>query len=222
MIPVSRRYSIVLLLLAGIAAVPVTLHASGVLRTDDCAAPDALSRLENLPGTRAGTLDAPPPPLRIQHLPFEVEPEKDFDRRFGLLAAAILRSFDPARIYSSPVRFVDPNFEADERHDSALAVDGVRIPVRWLLDHTKQPPRYAAFFYAYDGRPVRRPSWAMLRAVPERLLTGQLPLTLVMISGPVPSGELDSVRTPTEAWLEAAWRHFAGACLPSPESSPGG
>jgi len=208
--PLSGRYALLLLAAALVTAVPIGLHSLSRLDRDDCVDPGALRFTLLIQGSQPVAEDTPLPRRMLQRSLGSVGAGV---RGIPALEYAILRSFEPVRLVQRPARFVAGRFDAQGQELVWTERDGEWLPIHWTFERTRSLPLFVAYFFVYGSRPVAHPLLALLGSAPARLLTGARPLTLVVIAGQAPPGDLDAVEKVAEDWLFAAWAHYRGVCM---------
>ena len=207
---VSGKYGVALVALLAVGAAPRIAAYRGVRGDDPCKAPGAMKATSMIPGTLAlGERLESLGPATFQWSEGEIENPALAKTPMQF---QIIRSFDGPFLYENPVRFAGARLEPEELRVREVEVDAERIPVHIAWDRTKQPSRLVAYFFAFDGRPVRSPLAAQLRRAVGLALGGPRPTTLVLVSGVASPDDASVVEDAAAAWLGDAWRYFAHAC----------
>ncbi|MEN8161249.1 MAG: hypothetical protein ABFS41_14350 [Myxococcota bacterium] len=215
MIALSNRYSSALLIVLGLALLPVLGEAVRTRSHDDCRHPDMLTLTLAIPGST--------PQRRSERL----DAEKNTNRREGVLQWTqgnvanpadpdaplrfwIVRSFDPGR--ASPRWVLEGAFDPESNELRRVDTEAGPLPVHVAIDRTRQPTRVIAWAWVYGGAPTERVFPALVRNAPARLLRGATPLTLLMVDGHTHGGGAGAVGDVATEWLANAWTHMARHC----------
>lgn len=213
MIALSSRYVVPIAVLAVLTAVPVAMVAGGRRDADDCADPGALRATLLIPGSVPGFSERAPKPGELMFGQGTLKPR--LSKTAPPLRFAVKRSFEPADVTSRPGRMVVHRLEAQKTEFRVLERNGVRLPVHWLEERTRALPAFAAYFYVYEGRPVRNPYRALLGSALRRLVGGPRPMTVFAAGGQAPTALNDAAVRQAEDWLFAAWDHYRAVCGPA-------
>ncbi len=210
MISLSGKYGGALVALLLVASLPGVATLRGERRTDPCRSPDALKATSLIPGTRSlGEQLESLTPDTFQWSEGEVAHPLFPDRP---LRFQILRSYDGRWLYERPVRFAFEKLEPEDQRVIELDVDGERLPIHVVWDHTQAPSRLVAYFFAFDNRPVRTPILAQVRRAIGLAVGGPRPLTLAIVAGAGTPSATGAVESAASAWLVDAWRFVARSC----------
>jgi hypothetical protein len=204
----------VLLVLLGIALVPVAVHSYRGVQADECQDAAALHDVSRIEGSRPGEdRRSRRKPHRIQSSTGHVDSGVS---GIAPLEFHVVRSFDPRRIYVHPHAMLERRFEPDDSQIEWLVDGGERIPVRRLeaSDPLRGSLRRAFLLYVYDGRPVEDPFLAQLRGAVPQVLGGTRPLTLFLIAGDATPDQIGRVEDRARQWLSSAWRFYERTCIP--------
>ncbi|MDJ0868229.1 MAG: hypothetical protein QNK03_19135 [Myxococcota bacterium] len=208
MIPISRRFYWLVIVLLAAASVPVVTHGIGRYRNEDCADPEAFRDALRIEGTLSAEQRAiSSRSTRVQWTSGEVEGH-------GRPTFQIVRSFRARWLSERPSSLVEPQIEAERQNVDEIEVDGRTLPIRMVYDETGARKRLVAFLFVYAGEPVARPLVAQLRSGFSQLLHGTRPLTLFLISGGTAPWNLPKLEERARDWLAAAWRHYEATCQP--------
>lgn len=208
---VSGKHVIALIALLAAGAAPRVAAYRGLHGEDSCRAPGALKATSMISGTLAlGERLESLSPATFQWSEGEVAnpalPKAP-------LQFQIIRSYDGPSLYENPLRFAGDRLEPEELIVREIEVDGERIPVHIAWDRTQVPGhRLVAYFFVFDGRPVRSPLATQLRRAVGLALRGPRPTTLVLVSGSAFPNSAAVIEDAATTWLGDAWRYFAHVC----------
>jgi len=213
---VSARYAPALVALFTLTAVPVVVHTYLEVEIEDCARPlefprknsyedpetvHFMSRALGASAWRTGTLprrgDAPP------------------------LSYAIVRSFDPKRVYYRAAGRVPRRLAPEARVIDWIEEGGERLPVHRAVYKVsgREPVSVASYLLAYRGEPVADPYRAQLLASPLLLFTGTRPMTIMIAWGAAAPAQRAAADQSAERWLRSAWRDYRSSCSPGVQST---
>lgn len=216
MIALSSRHARWLVVLLGAALIPLLLEQVRPRRHDDCRNPDMLTLTLAIPGskpTRSTAARAAERPRGISDADLtlwaEGEIENPQDQR-SPLRFWMVRSFDPAAV--APLRLLQGSFDPETHEVRQLETKVGVMPVHVAIDRTRSPSRVVAWAFAYDGRPAADVFPALLRAAPQRLLTGTVPVTLLLVDGIAHDPGAGNVAAAATQWISEAWSHVARSC----------
>jgi hypothetical protein len=193
-----------------LALIPVVVHAYLDLRVDDCDDPGAFMRDSALGlAERADFMQ--------RH--FDAERWREGNVHADLatpMRYAIVRSFDPKRIYHRP-----HNVFLKDETPSAQRVDSLETPSGALPVHRAlyAPPRtgsplqgFAAWLLLYQGEAIASPVRAQLLAAPGLAFAGSAPMTLALVWGRVLPRKAAEAEASAYAWLESTYRDYQRIC----------
>jgi hypothetical protein len=215
-IALSARYARWLVLLLGVALLPILLEELRPRRYDDCRNPDMLTLTLAIPGSK------PTRPV-LRRTPAQPDGEAadgDFtlwtqgeienpeDAR-NALRFWMIRSFDPS---ISPRGVLHGEFDPESHEVRAVETKMGVLPVHVAIDQTKSPSRVVAWAWAYEGLPTAELFPALLRAAPRRLLRGSVPVTLFLVDGAARGPDTGAVDAAATQWISEAWSHVARYC----------
>ena len=214
MIALSTRQARWLVLLLAAALVPIVLEAVRPRRHDDCRHPDMLTLTLAIPGSK-------PSPRRpgedgrnvggdaqfTQWTEGQVEGPDDGE---SALQFWIIRAWDAGA--ASPRRVLREAFDPEVHEVRELASEAGPLPVHVAIDRTRSPGRLVAWTWIYDGQPTADIFPALLRAAPRRLVTGSVPVTLLLVDGVAGDRDPADLDGAATKWLAGAWSHIARYC----------
>jgi hypothetical protein len=212
-IPLSTRYLVALLFLLVLAAIPVTIHGMGVLRSDDCRDPEALQATERIPGSR------PYPNARkwtaTPLVQWSVGGVRNGPGGATELDYRIVRSYDAGDLYSFPLKFLNQPFDPDRTEFSWRETRGERLPVYVASSHRRGWwVQLAIYVFIAGSEPVASPLRTELESALPQLLSGSRPSTLMMVSGIAPRRRRQEIEAAAIDWLASAVTHYREVCLP--------
>lgn len=208
MTPLSPRYALGMLILSGVALIPVTVNTYVGYRSDDCAHPDVLlGRPESLHGWRQ----------RVVERVFEA-----FAWREGSVAGgpgeadlhySILRSYDPKKLYYRPDYGMIENVRPVGRELEWLEADREWLPVHVPTYPQRGARRHVgAYLLVYAGELVARPILNQLLSSPRQMFVGNQPMTLYFVWAQAPRGAHPATEERLREWLVEAWRRHQLIC----------
>ncbi len=212
MIPLSTRYLPPLLVLLVLAAIPVTIHGVGTLRSDDCRDAEAFLATERIPGSR------PDPRVRewiskslVQWSVggIRIGPEGSKEIRYR-----IVRSYDASDLYNYPLKFLGRPFDPDRTEFAWRDAKGERLPVYVATMHRHGAVQLAVYMFVARAGPVASPLRMELESALPRLIFGSRPSTLLMVSGIAPSGRRQEIEEAAVDWLGSALTYYREVCQP--------
>lgn len=216
MIALSARHARWLVLLLGMALLPILLEALQPRRYDDCRHPDMLTLTLAIPGskpTRSAVGRAPAQPDgEGTHGDLTLWTQGEIENPEGgrnALRFWMIRSFDPSL---SPRGVLSDAFDPESHEVRAVETKMGVLPVHVAIDRTKSPSRVVAWAWAYDGQPTAELFPALLRAAPRRLLRGSVPVTLFLVDGAAHDPDTGAVDAAATQWISEAWSHMARYC----------
>ena len=213
MIPLSTRYLLPLLALLVLAAIPVTIHGVGVLRSDDCRDPEALQATERIPGSQ-------PDPSAREWTATPLVQWSVGEVRIGPggrpgLRYRIVRSYDASDLYDHPLKFLKQPFDPDRTAFSWREAKGERLPVYVASLHRRgRWVQLAIYMFVAGSGPVASPLRTELESTLPQLLSGSRPSTLLMVSGFAPRQRRQEVEETAVDWLASALAYYREVCLP--------
>ncbi len=213
MIPLSPRYLPPLLVLLVLAAIPVTIHGVGVLRSDDCRDPEALQSTERIPGSQ-------PDPSAREWFSRALVQWSVGGVRIGPggrqeLRYRIVRSYDAGELYNYPLKFVEQPFDPDRTEFSWREAQGERLPVYVASLHRRgRWVQLAIYMFVAGSGPVASPLRTELESTLPQLLSGSRPSTLLMVSGIAPRQRRQEIEAAAVDWLASALAYYREVCLP--------
>ncbi len=212
MIPLSTRYLVALLVLLVLAAIPVTIHGMGVLRSDDCRDPEALQATERIPGSR------PYPNARkwiaTPLVQWSVGGVRNGSGGATELDYRIVRSYDASDLYNYPLKFVEQPFDPDRTEFAWRDAKGERLPVYVATLHRHGSVQLAVYMFVARAGPVASPLRMELESALPQLIFGSRPSTLLMVSGIVSSGWRQEIEEVAVDWLGSALTYYREVCQP--------
>ena len=211
MTALSPRWTLAVLCLAALTALPIWVHTRGLRDADPCRDPGAFKAALLIPGSQPEREDRKPHPREIQYSVGDIEGEKGVR---APLRFAIVRSFDPTSLTNRPARFAIPKLEVQSRELRWIQRDGKRLPIHWVVEDARSHEKFVAYYFVYQGRPVESPTLAIMASGLGRLWGGARPLTLVAVGGHASKLRIEATRQRAEQWLFATWDHYGAVCAP--------
>ena len=209
MTALSPRWTLAVLALAALTALPIWVHSRGLRDSDPCRDPGAFKATLLIPGSEPEYLEREPGPRELQYSVGNIEGEKGVR---APLHFAIVRSFDPTELTNRPARFVIPKLEVQSRELRWVQRDGQRLPVHRVVEGTSRYETFVSYYFVYQGRPVKSPTLAVMASGLGRLWGGARPLTLVAVGGRASKRHIEATRQRAEEWLFATWDHYRAVC----------
>jgi exosortase/archaeosortase family protein len=212
--PIATRFALPLALLCAFAAVPVAMHSSSRMRSDDCANPGALAPVEASADTE-----------RARYMETHYQASQ---WREGVLPAtadapelqwALVRSYEPRLLYYRGSRRLWLDVEPGGDTLEWLESDDGKLPIvrsRLSGERPEQPRAVIASLLVYEGEPVAEGWRAQLRAAPRQILTGSRPMTLYTVRGDVSDGNREATEKRARAFLVDSWRTYRALCRAQP------
>lgn len=210
MISLSPKYGAALLALLLGAATLGTAARWGARRHDPCRSPEALKATSLIPGTTA--LGERLESLTLATFQWSEGTVANPVFRDQAFRFQIIRSYDAPSLYERPVMFAGDKLEPERSEVQEVETASGGLPLHVVWDHTTSPSRLAAYFFVFDNRAVRSPLRAQLGRAVELAITGQRPLTLVLISGEATRATVERAERAATDWLARAWPFVAEAC----------
>jgi hypothetical protein len=205
------RWLLPLLLLA---AVPVSLVALRGERWDDCADPEALSRI-------GAVLEGEPAefqPFYRSHVFHRHEGNLPVGPKLPPFRYRIVRSDEPRYPFEQPTRFLQVPMNPERSVVRLIEADGRSVPVHFDYAHFAEALRVAGSIYVYDGQPVDALLPLQVRSAWTQLVRGRRPITLFQIHGHGPSAARTEIEDRQIAWLLSAWSAYRDVCAGEPAS----
>jgi hypothetical protein len=208
----SSRHALHVLVLAGLAALPIGWHALASPTADGCRDAESLLASERIgEGSVTERWPPPPGPPDVRRIGGAIAPPTPdvFSMRFR-----VSRGFMPSLYYGSlEVHAIDPTFGHDNAGELIrIEADGVDLPVHWLEDSFSSNFRVRAHFYVFDGRPVAYVFPAGMAVAARQLFYGTLPVTLFAFRAEGGVLAIDAMRSAARDWLRAAWLRHQEVC----------
>lgn len=205
----SRRYVPHLLACCVPVLIPVLVHSYGDFRADDCKNP---AELFTKFGER-GADEAHELAMRTNWnaVQWQEGAVRTLDSRWRC-NFAVVRSYDPKRLYHNPEIFFVKGAAPDRRAVEWLANGSDRLPIHRAYYEADESAILVAYLLVYNARPVDNPYLAQLSSFPLQLLAGRRPMTIFFISGRGPRSEFDVMERLGREWLLAAWERYGAAC----------
>ncbi len=214
MTTLAQRYAPHITVLVGLALLPVVVHSYAQRRTDDCANPFVLvasARASDASETRRHFMQERMGAYQWRE--GQVIPPDGGPR----LSYAIVRSYDPKRVYYRPERNLVGKQEPERIVLDTIDVDGEQVPIR-VVEYARQRRTHlqslAAYLLVYDGEPVTNPYTAQILAAPGLMVAGSRPMTLFFVWGQALTDELPGAQAAAREWLITSWRTYQSACNP--------
>ena len=212
--PIATRFALPLALACALAVVPVAMHSSESMRSDDCANPGALVPV-------AAQVD----PERARHMEQQY---KASQWREGVLPAvdgapelhwALVRSYEPRLLYYRGSRRLWLDVEPGADTLEWIESDDGKLPIvrsRLSGERPDYPQAVIASLIVYEGEPVAEGWRAQLAAAPRQILTGGRPMTLFTVRGEVHGGNPEAAEKRAYAFLIDSWRSYRALCRAQP------
>jgi len=203
----SKRFASALIILLGLALVPLFLLPLRADLVEPCASPDALlatSQIrESVPsGQREGTTA-----FQWSEGTVANPLHADYPLQFQ-----IIRSYEGRRLYERPVSVTPIKIQPESHVIEQVETARGSIPVHFVVDGTTRPIGMAGYLVVDGLEPVRSPVLRQLwRGLP-RLLTGRPPITLMIVSGSVSPRNQPVLEERMQSWLVDAWEYFDRVC----------
>ena len=212
MILPSRRYVLPAVTLLLCAAVPALLGSVRPRLHDPCADPQALRETGEIPDSRDGG-------ERLAKLGPQLTQwsEGTILTREGEktpLRFHVIRDYDGSRFFTRPFSGAVENFEPETRGSHRLDTAVGPVKVHRVTDgstaFTAGGRGMAQWVFLYGNRPVDSALFAKLGHVFQELHEGRQPITLLLVSGRLPTGRVDRLLERADDWLrDAVERHVA-------------
>ena len=214
MTTLSTRYVVPLFALLVPALFAVWVYCFSGFRSDDCAAPFALSETTWIEGLER--VKQPNEQHRrwlFQDIGGTVATK---DPNISSLEFRILRSFESERLYTDPVKLLSrsSDFVISQPTLERIAWQGGELPIYEIAAEAPGISRIGAYMFLYDSRPVANPSLALLSAALPRIATGRRPLTLITVSVLSSKPFRGAAEELAEEWLVSAWEYYRSVCRP--------
>lgn len=214
MTPLSGRYVLPLLLLMGVALVPIAWHANGRTRFDDCARPELLRDPDVFGSDPFTHPDRSPKWWSEGTLSVETTDSADPI----LLSYAMLRSPYPTSLTLRPHSYLIEHFEPERTWQVRVADGDAHVPVHFALDRTAPGRLIAGYLFVYRGAVVAHPFWTRLRWALHDLVNGMPRFTLIVVSGPG-STQVAELEQGIARWLVGAWHRYQSICSAEPDGA---
>jgi hypothetical protein len=202
----STRFAIPLLVIYGLAAVPVALHSFAEPRRDDCERPGALPRWESDAGERGRW-------LRERYGAFQWS-EGSFEAGQALFSHVYLRSYDVVQLLNRPENSI-VQVIPDHRTLEWIETERGAVPIHRAIYESRSDRTtrtLAGYLLIFEGEPLARATFAQLLSAPRQLLLGRSPMTLLLIHGRAPREQYAEAEVELRVRLLEALQQYRDAC----------
>ncbi|MCP4007608.1 MAG: hypothetical protein GY725_25790 [bacterium] len=211
---ISARYAPHIAVMLAVVLIPVVIHDYVGWRRDDCANPGVLipdSYAERQPEKRQSFMKSA----------FAADQWREGrvhgDRGETPLSYSIIRSWNAKRVYYRPAHRIAPARKPSGEHLKWVEHKGERIPIH-VGDFGKRTlggvRSLSVYALLYDSQPVANPYWTQLLAAPSMLIRGSQPMTLLIVSGHVPTAEYDRSEERGIHWILNSLDTYWAVCSP--------
>lgn len=210
----SRRLVIPGALLLVLAAAPRVWSELAPDRRDPCADPTALREIGAIAGSEPGgeRLEA----LGPQRIQWSEGTLLDADGQPTSLRYHVIRSFDGRGFYVRPFAAAAGSLEPERQTRHRVPTSSGPIEVHRAVDgagrFTRGAERTASWTFLHGNEPVASPVLARAFHAAESLRSGQVPITMLLVTGPVPVQRRTALLERVDRWLADAVEYHLRVC----------
>lgn len=208
----SRRFASILIVLLLVTGALVIRAVGGRVQLDECRDPEALKRLDLVPGTQKASQREWRLTSRRRQWTLGTAGAGSYnDPRIGV---RMVRDFELFSLWLHPTEAMVGSFVPDEERLRWIDTSAGRLAVHLEYKYVGARPKLVAYAYLYGLDPVANPATAALLDAFRAVVGGTRPLTQLLAGGTAYRDQLPQLEAGCLRWLAAAFERYREVCGP--------